>query len=118
MNKRKIGKEKEDMAVSFLKGQKAEILERNFNCRLGEIDIILRDKEYLVFVEVKYRKNTDFGYPEEAVSFQKRNKICMTSKYYLLTHPEFRECQVRYDVVSILGNEISWNKNAFYYEGF
>ncbi len=117
MNKRGVGHLKEELAVSFLKQNNIQILERNFSCKIGEIDIIGLDRDCLVFFEVKYRKNATFGYPEEAISKSKIRKISLVSNYFLLKNSNFAECTIRYDVISILGDKISWKKNAFYYNG-
>ena len=66
MNKREVGAAYEEAAAVFLEKNGVRILERNFRCRQGEIDLIGRDGEYLVFFEVKYRKNADAGFPAEA----------------------------------------------------
>ena len=75
-NRRQIGTEEEALAAVFLKAQGYEILEQNFRCRLGEIDIIARDGSALVFIEVKYRRNAAYGTPAEAVNLRKQQKIC------------------------------------------
>ena len=106
MKTRERGREKETLAVSFLQQQGAEILERNFRSPWGEIDIIARDKGVLAFIEVKYRKSADFGFPLEAVGPRKRERIRKTSLAYLT-------CHVRYDCIGILGEEITWLKDAF-----
>ena len=74
-NKRKIGGEKEELAVGFLKEKGIRILERNYYFPGGELDIIAKDGEYLVFIEVKYRKTASYGQPWEAVSNNKQKKI-------------------------------------------
>ena len=66
MNKRVVGDIKENIAADYLKKNNYTILEKNFRCRIGEIDIIAKDEKYLVFVEVKYRNSQTFGYPTEA----------------------------------------------------
>ena len=66
MNKRKTGQEQEVKAACFLKTQGYQILERNYRCKKGEIDLIAREGQYLVFVEVKYRSTNESGLPEEA----------------------------------------------------
>ena len=75
MNRREIGTAYEEAAAVFLEGKGVRILEKNFRCREGEIDLIGRDGEYLVFFEVKYRKNADAGFPAEAVGIAKQKKI-------------------------------------------
>ncbi len=116
MNQRSVGNSYEEKAVQYLKDKHLTILERNYHIRQGEIDIIARDGEELVFVEVKYRKNSNYGYPEEAVTLRKQQRICKAASHYCYTRRI--EGQVRYDVISICGEEISWYQNAFNHIGF
>ncbi len=101
------------MAAAFLEAKGAKILEKNYRCRQGEIDLIARDEGYLVFVEVKYRSSRDKGAPEAAVGSQKQRKICAVADYYRLTHGLGDGTAVRYDVLAMEGREISWIRNAF-----
>ena len=87
----------------------------NFRCKIGEIDIICKDDDYLVFVEVKYRSSSSYGYPMEAVNYKKIKKICKVSDYYRLIHKIKEDTGIRYDVISIKGEDIEWIKNAFEY---
>ncbi|MDE7211440.1 MAG: YraN family protein [Lachnospiraceae bacterium] len=113
INKRKVGSEKEAVAADYLSGIGYQILERNFYSRTGEIDLVAREGGYLVFVEVKYRKNNASGYPEEAVTPAKQRAIVRTARYYMLRnkYPEMTPC--RFDVVAITGMEIRLIQNAF-----
>lgn len=113
MNTRKTGTEYEEKAAKYLGKQGVRILEKNYRNRNGEIDLIGRDKEYLIFIEVKYRKSMKAGAPAEAVTFYKQKKICQVADYYRLTHGIGEFCSVRYDVISIFGEEITWYQNAF-----
>ena len=79
-----IGKDWEKVAGSFLKSKGLEILEYNFNLKIGEIDIIALDGNYLVFVEVKYRKSYSYGLPSQAVNRSKQKKIRQTAEIYIL----------------------------------
>ena len=115
MNKRKKGEEYEKKAVKYLQDKGVQILNTNFRNRVGEIDIICRDYEYLVFAEVKYRKNDSKGTPEEAVNYRKQKNICKVADYYRMTHKIGEFEPVRYDVIAICGEEIIWHKNAFYH---
>ncbi len=115
MNKRQIGKAYEAQAAEFLEKYGFVCREQNFNCRRGEIDLVGIHEGWLVFVEVKYRKNKKAGMPEEAVGEGKQAKICLVSDYYRMLHKETAQMQVRYDVVAVYGNEIFWYKNAFPY---
>lgn len=115
MNRKETGKKYEEKAALYLEGKGVVILERNFRCRQGEVDLIGVHEGCLVFVEVKYRKNTVSGAPEEAVSHAKQLKICLVSDYYRLLHPTEGKKQVRYDVLAVCGEEITWHQNAFPY---
>lgn len=113
INRRRIGGEKELAAAEYLAGRGYQILEHNFYSRFGEIDLVAREGGYLVFIEVKYRRNHAFGYPEEAVTPAKQRAILRTARYYMLRgrYPETTPC--RFDVVAITGQEIRLIKNAF-----
>ena len=110
-HKKNLNEKGINIKTKYIVGNK--ILERNFRCKIGEIDIIALHKGYLVFIEVKYRKDSAAGHPLEAVDYQKQNKIRYTAQYYMYKNriPENTPC--RFDVVSILGDEITLIKDAF-----
>lgn len=112
-NKRMVGAEKESIAADYLIQKGYTLLERNFCCRTGEIDLIAKEGNYLVFIEVKYRANRRFGIPEEAVTREKQRSIIRTAQFYLLRQniPESTPC--RFDVVAVEKEEIRLVKNAF-----
>lgn len=113
MNKHYIGSYYEKIAVQYLEKHGYKVIEKNYRCRLGEIDLIAWNKEYLVFVEVKYRSNTNKGYPEEAVNRAKQKKIYQVASQYLVYHKFSSNIPCRFDVVSILGTDITLIQNAF-----
>lgn len=113
MNKRKVGADKEALAAVFLEKQGVLILERNYRNRSGEIDLIGRDGEYLVFCEVKYRHNAGMGHPEEAVGYGKQRQICRVADYYRCVRHLSAQTAVRYDVIAIEGEQVRWVRNAF-----
>jgi putative endonuclease len=113
LNKRKLGTQKEDIALTYLKENGYHIIERNFYCRTGEIDIIAYDEKYLVFVEVKYRSTNKLGSPTEAISKRKIRSIIMAARYYMLKRGIRETVPCRFDVVSILNQEIHLIKDAF-----
>lgn len=82
-NKKAVGKAYEDLATAYLIDKGYKILERNYRCKVGEIDIIAKDKNALIFIEVKYRKTTAFGAPAEAVNYYKQQRIMRSAKWYL-----------------------------------
>lgn len=113
MNTRKIGADKEELAAQYLAARGMEILERNFRCGQGEIDMIGRHDGYLVFVEVKYRANTLKGSALDAVGIRKQRQICKTADYYRFLRGCGQFTAVRYDVLAIQGEEFCWIQNAF-----
>ncbi len=113
MNKRTVGREKEELASSYLKDQGFRIMERNFRCRAAEIDIIARDGNILSFIEVKYRSSSKCGDPLEAVTLLKQKKIYEAALFYITKKGIPQDIQIRFDVVSILGEDITLIKNAF-----
>ncbi len=118
MNKRAVGNQYEKLAGAFLEQAGYEIIEYNFRCRQGEIDIIAKDGAYLVFAEVKYRKTGKVGSPLEAVNWKKQQTISKVAAYYCLTHGIGETAPCRFDVVSVCGTEIKVIKNAFEYQGY
>lgn len=117
MNKRGIGKFYEDAAIVYLTRHGIIIKEQNVYCgKMGEIDIIGIDRsgkygDTLVFFEVKYRKNSNYGSPEEAVNYKKQIKLRKCAAYYL-AYKNIKS-YIRFDVIAIEGDEIRWYKNAF-----
>ncbi len=112
---RTLGARKEEAAVSWLRKRGVRIIERNFRCKQGEIDIIGRDGEYLVFFEVKYRKNAAAGSASEAVGTGKQKKIRKVSDFYRMIHGYPLDTPVRFDVIAIDGAQLEWIRNAFGY---
>lgn len=94
-----LGKYGEDMACDYLRNKGLEIIARNFKCRVGEIDIIAQDDEFIVFAEVKLRKNADFALAREFVTPSKQQKIIKTAQLWLSLNNNDR--QPRFDVIEI-----------------
>ncbi len=115
-----IGKRGEDEALRVLKKNGYRILERNYRCRYGEVDLIARDGDTIVFVEVKTRGSDRFGSPMHSVDFRKQKHIISVSNTYLV-HYGLTDSAVRFDVVSIeiRGDRYSTEiiKDAFGEEG-
>jgi len=95
-----LGKMGEDLAVTQLKAMKYQILERNYRCPLGEMDIIAREKGSLVFVEVKTRATKDFGGPAAAVHEKKQRQLSRVALLYL-NQKRIRDIPARFDVVAV-----------------
>lgn len=98
--KQEIGKLGEDIAVNYLKQKGYKILDRNFECRQGELDIIAIDKNEIVFIEVKTRTSNKYGTPSEAVNKIKQKHMLQTIKYYLYTR-NLNDEFVRIDVIEV-----------------
>lgn len=108
--KHKTGKLGENIAEIYLINHQYEILERNFACQQGEIDIIAKYEKHLVFIEVKTRRNVYFGNPCEAVNKKKQKKIYQSAKYYLHIH-QLENVYIRFDVIEIIIIENKININ-------
>ncbi len=112
------GKATEVFAEKYLTQHGLTLIERNVHCRQGEIDLVMRDGDTLVFVEVKYRKNNHFGSAIEAVSQTKQNKInhCVKFFFHKANLNEYNT-PCRFDVIALEGNinqpQVTWLKNAF-----
>ena len=112
-NKRETGSGYEKIAAAYLVEQGLNIVEYNYRSRRAEIDLIARDQDYLVFMEVKYRSTASSGDPAEAVDARKQARIRHAARYYLYADGLGEEIACRFAVVTILGEEITWYKNAF-----
>lgn len=109
MSKRGIGFKYENLVKNFLLNKKLEYLESNYYSEYGEIDLIFKENDALIFVEVKYRKDDKYGLAEESVSRQKLKKIINTSLVYMAENEWTGE--YRYDLVAVNGEEIVWFEN-------
>ena len=111
------GKQAEAIAANYLSKQGIKIIERNFHCRFGEIDLIGLTDQYLVFIEVRYRKDEHYMTVFETIDKHKCRKLVTTSEYYLNSHRKYQDMTCRYDVIGITGEisdpAIEWIKNAF-----
>jgi len=113
MNTREEGKNKEEMAERYLKKRGYKVVERNYQKKVGEIDLIVKKDRTLVFVEVRSLKKGHID-PIETINAKKREKIIKTARLFLMEHEEFEGYDVRFDVVGILGNKINHVENAFW----
>ena len=111
-NKRRLGTKYEKLAAAYLQKQGYEVVETNYRCFFGEIDLIAKDKSTLVFCEVKYRTNASRGNPLEAVNHRKQQIIFKCAMNYL-TFKCRREVPSRFDVIGFQGDKICHIKNAF-----
>jgi len=117
--KRQVGNQAETIALKYLCKHNLELIEQNYLTQAGEIDIIMLDKseQTLVFIEVRYRQNTQFGSATESVGRHKQAKLIRTAQYYLQRHSKYQEFICRFDVVGVESDlkypTINWIKNAF-----
>ena len=112
MNTKIPGRRGEALAFNYLVEKNYKILNTNFSCKLGEIDIIAQKDSYIIFVEVKARSSNAFGAPPEAVTYSKQQHIKRTALYYLQkTNNLDKFC--RFDVIEILGDKINHIQDAF-----
>ena len=107
-----VGATGEDRAVDHLLRSGLRIVERNYRCKVGELDVVARDGAVLVFVEVRSRRSAEYGSALDAVSFHKRRKVTRVAMAYLAARrPRFTEA--RFDVVAITGDELVHIKDAW-----
>ncbi len=101
MNTKPLGAKGERLAASYLRDCGWEVLERNYRTRLGEIDLVCRDHDTIVFVEVKTRTSSNFARPDESVTRRKQAKLRRLVEEYLLKH-RLESSDVRFDVLGVL----------------
>jgi putative endonuclease len=113
---KRTGKKGEDLAVAYLVEAGFRIIERNYRCLFGEIDIVAQEGETLVFCEVKSRRSDAYGDPLLAVGYRKQKKISRISLHYL-ADKDLRQRPARFDVVAVMllpaGHRIELIRNAF-----
>lgn len=116
MQIKELGKKGEEIALRFLKMNGYRILEKNYVCKMGEMDIIAKEKDTLVFIEVKTRTSTEFGPPQLAVNSRKQRQLSKVALNYL-NEKRLKDVKARFDVVAILlrqkGEEIELIRDAF-----
>lgn len=117
-DRRVIARRTEQQALDYLVSNGLCLVERNFRCRHGEVDLVMQDQAALVFVEVRFRKHGRFASAAHSVDRRKQHKLCLTAAYFLRRHPRFRDSPVRFDVVAFDGPthdnfELQWLQDAF-----
>lgn len=115
--RRATGNRYEARALDMLQQAGLELLERNFNTRYGEIDLVMRDGDTVVFAEVRYRRHGDYGGAELSVTARKRQRLIRAASLFLQARPQLAQQPCRFDVLAFGGdNEPSpcrWLRNAF-----
>lgn len=110
--KKLLGQYGEEQATELLRSKGYTILERNYRCRFGEVDIIARRGEEVVFVEVRTRTSASFGRPEESVNYRKVRRLALVASYYL-SRQGWPATTCRFDLVVILGDRVEHLPDAF-----
>lgn len=111
------GKKAEVIALNYLKKAGLKIIQKNFLCKFGEIDLIMKDHQTIVFIEVRYRQSTHFGTGAETVRKQKQNRIIHAANIFVKTKKWTQNKSYRFDIVELSGElnnpHIRWIKSAF-----
>jgi putative endonuclease len=111
------GRWAEDLAHTYLCQQGLQLVERNYRCKMGEIDLIMQHHDTLVFIEVRYRANTRYGGSAESIDIHKQHRLINTASHYLYLHQSMQTCSCRFDVVLIEGHlekpHLEWIADAF-----
>ncbi len=111
-----LGDKAEHAALKYLVSNGCRLIVANYRSRAGEIDLIVEDKETLVFVEVRYRSDTSRGTGAETITATKQRRIIRTAEYFLINHKQYQDSACRFDVISMndsTNDSIDWIKRAF-----
>jgi putative endonuclease len=113
---KEAGHQGEDAALAMLRRSGLHLIERNYRCKAGEIDLVMLDGRTLALIEVRYRTSRDFGGAAASVTWRKQKRIIAAAKHLLMTRAELRRYPARFDVVAISGlggMQMEWLKAAF-----
>jgi putative endonuclease len=113
MDRQQIGRAAEDAAIAYLESQGVEIIARNFRRRLGELDVIARERDTLIIVEVRKRSSNRFGGAAASVDLRKQVRLQRAAAQLLQQRRDLGRLRVRFDVVAITPTGIDWIKHAF-----
>jgi len=117
LHTRATGQRVEAAAQRYLEAHGLVLVKRNHHCPAGEVDLIMRDGDYLVFVEVRHRRQGNFGSAAESVTLHKQRRIIKAANHFLLNHVQYHNCPARFDVWTSDGDgdnaRITWIKDAF-----
>ncbi|MEJ2609211.1 MAG: YraN family protein [Candidatus Thiodiazotropha sp.] len=108
------GAQAEQQALDYLSRRGLKLVERNYRCKVGEIDLIMKERDALIFVEVRFRQSSGFGSPLESITPSKQRKLLAAANQYLQVKQKDQPC--RFDVVALNGSKlprVEWIKNAF-----
>jgi len=111
------GAEIETLALQHLQSNGLQLLERNYRCPVGELDLVMLQQQELVFVEVRYRRSNQFGGPAQSIHAGKQRKLRLAAESFLQRHPAMTYSGCRFDVVAVTGvapdYQIDWISDAF-----
>lgn len=114
---RSTGARYEDIALAHAERNGLRLVARNFNCRYGELDLVMRDGDVLAFIEVRYRRGHGYGGAVASVGAAKRARLVAAAQMFLQAHPAWARHACRFDVVAIEGEAahptIEWLRDAF-----
>lgn len=117
MDRNKLGTEAEHLARLHLEKSGLKTLSTNYNCRLGEIDLIMQERNTLIFVEVRLRQNHHYGSAADTVTYAKQKKIILAARHFLLQNPQHADLECRFDVLAYDSTGALsaplWYKDAF-----
>ncbi len=114
-NARRRGQDAESEAAVYLQQRGLQLIGRNYRCRQGEIDLIMQDREHLVFVEVRHRSKTSHGSPVETITSSKRKKLVFAARHYIAENRVSDTQSIRFDVVGIQPESpVDWIPDAFW----
>lgn len=114
-----LGRRGEDLALQYLEARGLRLLERNYRCKGGEIDLVMLDGATLVLIEVRSRSSADYGGAAASVGAGKQRRFTLAARHLMLTRPDFRKLAARFDVVAVDRAEgsgeavVTWVKDAF-----
>lgn len=110
------GREAEHAAYEYLRDQGLQLLHRNYRAPFGEIDLIMQERDVVVFVEVRYRRSDDFGTPAETIDARKQARLRATAAHYLQRNRKVSKKPCRFDIVAVSGarhgDRVRWLQNA------
>lgn len=115
-NKQISGKLAEKKARDFLEANRLKFITQNYHCPYGEIDLIMRDNEEIVFIEVRLRTHDDYGTALESIDIYKQRKLLNTATHFLQKSDWLDKVDCRFDVIGYSEHDIDWIKDAFSYE--
>lgn len=118
MDTLEIGHLAEKKVCAFLEAKGLKLLMRNYHCAFGEIDLIMRDAQEIVFIEVRTRSTTVYGSAIESVTLTKQRKLIKTATHYLQKQRWFDKVQCRFDIIGISEGRMEWIKDAFSTDNF